>query len=373
MRLPRLLLIFSISVAGIAAEPVGSGVTGAMQVDEASLTNIIVVDQAAAQADDAGPGTKGKPLKTFYAGMKRAVADHCPCCHRIRRQQMSTAPGRTPFASTGIHMSTLGHHHSDFFARSARAARAAFSLTELLVVVAVIALLVAMLLPAINSTREGAKRLQCANNLSQISVANFAYSADNNGSYVLAVGWGPLPSGSMDTWWLGNMAFAEKLGFRTTTNTDSGKWPKRLMCPGAVRAVVGSTVDPSFSYAMRHQGDGWQKYSYTYDADGNEIATPLGPNIGVATYPNYKFIRVGTLATPSETAMMADALNWNGLGTAPVKAYTGEYPKPQDRKVAFRHRNTASVVYFDGRAQALQWSEFNPTMNTLSHPFYKLK
>ncbi len=67
------------AVAAPAAGPdtsqVGANVTGAMAVDEASLTNVIHVDMNSAAADDAGPGTQGKPLKTFHAGMKRAVAD----------------------------------------------------------------------------------------------------------------------------------------------------------------------------------------------------------------------------------------------------------------------------------------------------------
>ena len=98
-----------------------------------------------------------------------------------------------------------------------------FTLVELLVVIAIIGILIGLLLPAVQAAREAARRMQCTNNLKQITLACHMYH-DANNSFQPSRGGG---DGCGDYGWIGHhvwiLPYAEQAALYQTL--ESKNWP----------------------------------------------------------------------------------------------------------------------------------------------------
>ncbi len=182
-----------------------------------------------------------------------------------------------------------------------------FTLIELLVVISIIGVLVSLLLPAVQSAREAARRSQCTNNLKQLGLAVHNYES-SNGTFPLA-GQGSLYQGVAvpDTQYTeGTGAHARVLQFLEGGNTFNAinfnfdynhlsgvnytaysTVVNTFICPSAVRNGTGrdDKGDPNAApFENAGPGYGVNDYGFTTYVDidpqgrtGQTGSTPIVP------------------------------------------------------------------------------------------------
>ena len=156
---------------------------------------------------------------------------------------------------------------------------AGFTLIELLVVMAIIGVLISLLLPAVQSARSAARRIECVNNMMQLDMAMQAYEGAY-GSFPPGVvnPTGPIvnaPKGYHYGWLAQVLPFVDQKNVFNHLNFDQGVYePQNLTTRSAVVRMYLCPSDPS---PTRENGVGRSNYAGAYhDAEAPIAETNNG-------------------------------------------------------------------------------------------------
>ncbi len=229
--------------------------------------------------------------------------------------------------------------------------RQGFTLIELLVVIAVISLLMGILLPSLSRARGQAKRVVCASQLRQLSMAHVMYQESHEGWIVPSV-----QDLGVDQYWyntLGPYFEHRNVGMGNEHADDLGRGI--LRCPmdeaGYPKMLNphGSNPEGWLSYALnsqptRHMSDRTKRYA---GAGGNKISRLRRPAEAML-HSGFAY-----------RAWMCDSvtLTRNRYGSEPGAHFDVMPGYPEQNKtveVGYRHNGRMNLLWTDGHVSLLE-------------------
>jgi len=212
----------------------------------------------------------------------------------------------------------------------------AFTLIELLVVIAIIAILAAMLLPALNMSKQKAQGINCVSNLKQLQVCWVMYAGDFGEKMVPNL----VPTTS-NSWVYGNVAaapdFTNLVDIQNSLLFPYNKSSKLYQCPAARAVTIGGLT----AQQVRH-----------YSIEGR-----MGGTLALAnTAPNYS--KVGDVNSPGPSGAIVfveESVNTIDDGYFWMDNLLTDWKNSP----TVRHNQGASFAFVDGHAEHWHWQALN--------------
>ena len=215
-----------------------------------------------------------------------------------------------------------------------RTTRTGFTLIELIVVISVLALLTALLLPALQTAREAARRIKCANNLKQLGLAVYQYEGVNNAlpPTLLLTGKGIVPD------WVGGWSLNAR--------------------------ILAYLEQPALFNAINFAGNQRDPMNVTVTAQS--ISVFLCPS---EVNPQASVDVQGTTAVTTYAWSMGDWYVWGGFGSLPPRGAFG--PNRSRRVAEFRDGLAFTILAAEVKSRQYQrvdcgtLSQLNTPNNTI--------